>query len=447
MSGYEISQTRRSDQIKMNKFKKYINSHTAKHIFAIVTGIIEIILVFTAILLDSSVFYIGCMPDGKKYFQTILIICCVSLALIYGILNKKEISFKTSLLPLVVVLLTGLIQAICFPDNIKAMMEKIYFPILLLLIMMMVINSQQLERMISIYIFIMTGIAILSLFFYFFCTVFQIIPMQNTSYWWDVPRKARTFLGFYYDSSTWQPIHFLRIDGTRNMAIFTEAPMYAFRLVLALLLNHLYNILPQKFNWIIFITIITTFSITSVMALFVFYMSRFFFLYRKKLLNTKFKKICLLFILIGCMVFFIRLLSQKMGQSSAITRMDHMRACLLTIRHTFPLGCGTNNYSFITKYEIYKQGMSVGLPAFVAMDGIFAVILSILPAVLYTVSVIIKKHTANIAFVCTFMIMIFMTALTYNYIVWFVVVMIFVRDSLICTNRHIPTKSQMRPAS
>lgn len=386
----------------------------------------ECILVALSILMYASVYYVG-LSDGKLHFQRILLWSCIALIVLCALENGIFIPPRKAGLLFVAVNVTGLIHACCFPQNVQAVTEEIYYPVLLLIILMAVMSTHRLRQMIGIYVGIMAGIAAVSLFLYFGCTVFGIIPMKHTSYMWGGIREARSFLGIYYDAAGWQPIRFLGIKGIRNMALFTEAPMYAFRLVLALLLNHLFHVLPRKCNWVLLAAVVTTFSITSVLALFVFYLICFVFQNRGRWLGKRKGKLLFLFVLAACAVFFVRLLGGKMRTPSARTRSDHLRASFEVFRDTFPLGCGTGNYAFITEYETRKQGMSMGLPAFLAMDGIFAVILCIVPSIWYAVHCGRRRQITGVAFTCAFLIMIFMTALTYNYIVWFVIVMIFAR--------------------
>ena len=143
--------------------------------------------------------------------------------------------------------------------------------------------------------------------------------------------------------------------------------MYAFLLSTAYIIQRCYLVENRFISTVLFISIITTFSTTAIIAVLLF--EGLDLIMRKnsnRLLNSV-KPLLLPFafaIMMGIISFIIM---DKTTTGSYNVRTDHLVGCLNLFIKSFPWGVGFGNRDLIIEQLRYQQGLSVGLPYFIAM--------------------------------------------------------------------------------
>lgn len=264
---------------------------------------------------------------------------------------------------------------------------------------------------------IVTIYALISLFYFFFGTCIKLISESGITEitWgtWDTS-TIRTFHNLYYEAQ------FIKTNGTtliaRNCGVFAEAPMYNFVLCIALDVE---LFLSQKVHWwkiiILIITIITTFSTTGylflIITILLYFGGMIFSNEGMKIYKISFG----ILTLIGALSS-VGILIQKMttisGSGSVNVRTDHLLACIKAWLESPIIGVGYQNQDAVMNYETYKQGISVGLPYFLAIGGILLGTFIIFPYFITIKESLKKRHFDIVIFETLFLVIYFFTAVT-----------------------------------
>ncbi|MCB7087660.1 hypothetical protein LI019_01825 [Enterocloster bolteae] len=304
----------------------------------------------------------------------------------------------------------------------------VYVPLMVFLVLSGVLTWNAIIEFWNKYIRIMVVIACCSLFFWLFGSVLKIISSAGSvTFEWDWIRTATSYHNLYYEPQT---INFIFFKGIRNCAFFTEAPMYAFLLSTAYIIQRCYLVENRIITIILFITIITTFSTTAIIAVLLF--EGLDFIMKKnsnKLLNSV-KPLLLPFafaIVVGTIAFMIM---DKTTTGSYNVRTDHLFGCLVLFIKSFPWGIGFGNRNLIIEQLRYQQGLSVGIPYFIAMGGLSALLIFFIPCLFYLISAVKRKRWKNVAFVMTFFWIFMCTNVVLTSVLqWIIMSFVFVKDS------------------
>lgn len=232
-------------------------------------------------------------------------------------------------------------------------------------------SKEDIKRSLRRFVNLVTIIAAVSLFFFVFGSVFHLIrPSGTVQFEWDWTRSAATYNFLYYEP---QKTYMLGYEGVRNCAIFTEAPMFVFILVCALGIQVLFLKSSKPRSIILLATIITTFSTTGYVAIFLVYILKFWIESERK---PSMQKIRLFFVpaMIICIALMVAFfLDDKSSTGSYDIRTDHLAACWNVFFDSFPFGCGLGNVDHIFSYTLFDQGIAVGLPYLFAESGIIGI--------------------------------------------------------------------------
>jgi len=234
---------------------------------------------------------------------------------------------------------------------------------------------------------VVCAIAALSLILYISGTVLHLIsPSRMARFLYDSRyARANTYFNFQYEAQHVQGDSFMGIE-YRNCCFFIEAPMYNLMLCIGFAAEAAFRDKPRRIVLaIIGVSILTTFSTTGILFLMLM-----FVIYLWNTGNTqiiKYLKLAMIPIAaIAVVVLAMKLIESKQesaaGGESFSVRLDHLIASVKMWIHNPILGYGFDNPDAFYRFAKYKQGFSVGLPAFLGRTGLPMFLLYLVPFIL-----------------------------------------------------------------
>lgn len=286
-------------------------------------------------------------------------------------------------------------------------------------------------------------LAAISLFFYFFGTLFHIIPATGVTGldWgtWDT-ESVKTYCGIYYEAQSMLVSGSLRI--MRNCGMFSEAPMFNMVLCTALAAE---VFLEEKINkvkiGILTVTVLTTLSTTGMLFLMVtliLYLGEY--AYKKGIIahhKKLFAGIISGGIVLGVIFIWVKTFSPS-GTGSVNIRTDHLMATIKTFIENPIFGVGYQNSEAVILNCEYKQGISVGLTYFLACGGSLLGLVLFFPYVVNIIEAIKRKEFKEVCFETMFLMLFLFTAISGRPLLMFFIVYITVYT---CENH----KGQLNP--
>lgn len=287
---------------------------------------------------------------------------------------------------------------------------------------------------------IVVMLSIISLIFWILSAVFDIIKFTNIiKVVWGKPYSlidSYYNLHFYTQDVWW-------ITGTplmRNTGIYTEGPMYALILIVALIFNNLLCFEKSKKNLIktiiLFITMLTTISVTGVVCsiiIILYEVVRFIL----SLKDVKIKKIIISVLIIFTIAMILAgtpLLSKKMSTGSAVHRNMDIQIGLNTFLENPLLGKGIN-HERPTEYDYTNgYGYSNSIIPVLTDGGIILGLMYIVPMVLMIIESIKSRKINYIVFLVIFIILLFTTLIQYRLIM----------QLMICISYYIATNKYFK---
>lgn len=299
-------------------------------------------------------------------------------------------------------------------NTINFAILRFYCPIGLGLLIGLYVPRENFWKLLNKFITIMFLIACISLFFWIFGAILQVIPSSGDIYFeWNDIRKAKSYFGLYY-VPLWQIIVIGNSQIVRNCGIFTEAPMYGFLLCVA---YSFYRMREKQKRWvgiIIVVTILSTIGTTAIVYLLLFEVISFGLKKSGNNIMGLLKFFLFFIIVIISTIVIYNLVISKFSTGSGSVRQDHFRVALELFKATFPFGCGIGNFLSFERLEIYKQGLSIGLPAVYAMTGVGGMVITLFPLGYLSVTSILKKEWKLFAFVIAFLWINICTSVQFN---------------------------------
>ena len=231
--------------------------------------------------------------------------------------------------------------------------------------------------------------ASVSLLFFFFGSILNVIPHTGYALFeWGYTHTVPSYFGLYFES---QQIQFMSYEGLRNCGQFCEAPMFNFVLCLALAIQT-FLIKDSWKSLVLLITIFTTFSTTGyvalvIMALFKLGMFDVHNRYLKAL-----RSIALCFLVFVGIYLVVLVVGDKTSTSSYNIRSDHLVSCVRVFCDYFPFGTGFDNKEAFSSVVTFDQGMSVGIPYYLAEAGIMGCLILVAALCSFTSWVVRTKN-------------------------------------------------------
>lgn len=349
----------------------------------IIENYLEYILAFTIVVNTNSVWTL--IGFGKinliLFYATLLILCMLTFKNIL----KNEKTFQRLILLLLLLLFYELVFILFNSDAIFRFIIKFVVTLFLLIFYYSCNTSNKIFNKISNIIYC---ISIISLFFFIFSSIMHIIP-SNTSVFleWGEGKYVLGYYGLYYET---QNINLNGINLIRNTGIFTEAPMYAFQLCIALAIEVYLEVDISKKKVIIYlITLFSTFSTMGIVIAIGILLIKFIFLKSQNSIYLFSKTIVfpvILYVSISIIMFFImdKIESSSNSFGSFSVRMDDFLAGYKAWKENIVFGHGFERHDLTKMYmNLYLRkndvGGSSGLMMVLPQGGLWLVLLYIIP--------------------------------------------------------------------
>ena len=311
---------------------------------------------------------------------TFRIVCLLMALILIGVLSKGKINISINQV-------IKMILAVCFfslyilmtHNNVGSFLESLVVPFFVFFIISVIKGSEKIfKEYLSLYSNVVYILAIISLFFYFFGTVLNIIPgitMQyaNNGEW-------NSGINYYFLSfvNNWQTQTIFGMTFIRNVGIFMEAPGYAFPLSISLYWELFNQIKIRKFRCLCLIaTMITTFSTEALIMVAIL---GFMFIVTKKgnLFIERIKIIVCPLIIVGIVCFIYYVIITKMtghNSDSYSIRLNDIYGALQTWLDYPCFGAGFYNTKAIYEHYIISKNFgnpTAGLLNVLAYGGLYS---------------------------------------------------------------------------
>lgn len=349
--------------------------------------ILQYLLVFFVILDSRSVF--SCFVDGN--LGKIFTIFIVVILLLIFLLNTNY-KFKKSAITFIFFYLIYII--LFFVKNVTNYQINFINNFLILFLLMFLVfcvyDRKNIENLFKAYVNIMFLIAIISLMFFFFGSLTNIL---STNVIKIIDWGGKQVIGgySYLHFNTQTTIMFNKVI-LRNTSIFVEGPMFALHLMFAMSLSLFFKRkILNKYAVIFGITILSTLSITG----FLFYLFSLF--YKYTFFNKSRIKVIILPIIF---LFFLGIgttfLNDKQSTNSYSIRSDDYSAGFKAFKDYPIFGSGflNNNEAIkhMSSYRLYNTGLSNSFIIVLVHGGIYLTLFYLIPIFLNLKKLIFSKN-------------------------------------------------------
>lgn len=357
------------------------------------------ILVFL-IILDCRSVYVHMLGVDIGNIIIIAIVILISLLILYY--NNGKFRLKLLMFIFSYYVYISILYFLIVNQNKISFISKymIIFP--LLIIYFFEIRKDGIIELFKKYSNVIVIISIISLFFYIFGSLLNIInPTGKVTIEWGNIKSINTYFFMHFDIQI-DKIFSIRL--IRNTAIFTEAPMYALHLLIALFATLFYYKKINKFKISIILISIATSLSTSAILLGTFLV---ILRYITKLKKSNIKILFIPFILcVGC-YFAVNIFMDKTTTSSYSIRIDDIRAVLYAIKDKYILGTGfMNNDSaleYMSAFRSYNTGLSSAFLIVLLNGGIYFSSFYLLPlTIAFIKSIKIKARNVSLFIIMKF---------------------------------------------
>ncbi len=401
-----------------------------------ILGILEYIVAIFIVLECRSVYLYS--VDSEFYIMQILgisMFCLFIAELLFKRIKIKDIISDYKFITLLAIYNFIFIIAIKMKINEIVRFLYIFEAMFLMLYIYYKANSKNIKNLLKKIVNVVVIISLISLFFYIFGTILNLIPTTGTfkMTWGDFGKKDYTIGSYFNVHFNVQSINVLGMNLYRNTGIFTEGPMFALNLIIALAIQ-LFILKEKKWlqTFIIVVTILTTISTAGILGCilcFVIYLvnnENIKKLIKKRINEKKTIVICILIIILIALTT-ISLLRQKMQTASYSTRLDDYKASILAWKDNIIFGNGIFNEQAIINYMSENRGINTGisnsLATTLAGGGIY---LSLIYIYAYCAMIENYKRSKDISILCFFIVMIFLSITTvFQYTIMMINIMAF----------------------
>ena len=353
---------------------------------------------------------LGRRPSGKVNILTVLEYLLMFLVLFYtatwclftGANCNAALMVAVPLLPVMILLRAGVIKVghwqrvllvggfllvYLLANSYNGFRFFMYYLLPILLLMLYVGLKERQEGCLDLFhklsdiVLILT---ILSLFFYVFGTLLDVLPGESlaTYSWGGTKRTCTTYFHLFYEA---QKIDFFGLMLVRNCSVFPEAPGFAIFLSVATASEVLLREKPRVWRLAVFVAAtVTTYSAKAIVLVAAAFALKYMLGYPKSLFGRRVKILLVPLALLGVAAVAAVLLWDKMQTVSGFMRLDDVLACFKTWLTAPVFGTGYWNdesiIPFFTYAERYNNGLSMGVMVVLAQGGLYLLSLYILPA-------------------------------------------------------------------
>jgi hypothetical protein len=369
------------------------------------------------LLLNSQLMLKTIIILPNYFYKTLLIGWC----LVCFFTNKKIQGAKNFIIILLLISICLSVYIVGSRYNLgDAVRDLLFVSIIFYAYSYSLIKRNKFDIFCESYSDIMQIICLVSLFFWLFGSVLNLLPYKSITYsWLKGVYNSKTYLYLYFENAIQnQKIFGMYIP--HNCGIFVEATIYSNFLIYAIGIEWFKNRGINK-NRLIFlvITLISTFSTKALVVLIATFTIKYVFDNRKnKRPIIRLIKFALSLLLIFIAAFSIyQIIIDKSTTASYAVRMDDLRAALITWKNHLIFGSGYGNDESIiantTTPWLREEvtGVTMGVTVLLAEGGIVLFSYYILAVYLAYNSPIIQKKKMDFIF---FAVMIFINLLSSN---------------------------------
>ena len=392
--------------------------------------IFEILAVFLVILKTQSIFTF--LKETDLHINIILVMSLTILTFLKLISHKIRIKGQNKK----IICIVGYIIYVLIYAILTKCTDRPFFINYIIILPIMFINIsftedfiKEIKNVAKIYVSEIVIITIISLFFFLLGSTLNIIkPTNQVLIEWGEIKSLDTYCYLHFNT---QNINILNIVLNRNSAIFTEAPMFALHLIIALAMA-VFLLEPRKSNIIILVIgLCSTFTLTAFISIFVIYLLYLAFNYKKIFKSKKIviiNIIALVITIVGAIILF----NARSNSSSLNIRLDDYNAAIKAFKDNVFLGKGYNNEEAIKEYmsdfRKYNDGLSNSIAVLMAEGGIYFSVIYFAPIIIIFYESIKRKQNnvlcLNIILITTMLFLIYIStplmlmilAIMYSYI-------------------------------
>lgn len=387
-----------------------LKKRKVKHI----SSILFLLIVLILLTLYPSVYY---CQNEKQIFALATLVMILSCG--YSIMKcRARLSYNMTVFLAIYIFITFVYWMLRGRGSLNCPYYLLFSFVVFFLFHYYLQVCKQLTHFFTILVVIIYIVALISIVFWIFGSVFGIIKSTNNVYMnWNGHRYVKSFYNIYFEVQG-ANMNILGIHlGRKNCAIFSEAPMASFIFSLALLLNINYiKMCPKLVNSVLVVAILSTFSTTGVIVLLMCSLQKMFNM-KSRSRAEKAGKVLLSFLLLITVIttgYFV--VTRKLETTSGMVRSS-MIAKEFSSFLTSPLyGNGFGKYTY---------GSSNSCFALLADGGIFLWGIYYIPLLYVLLQKLLKKRCID-WFVFIFLCMFIVTVVQYYIITIFFITMFWV---------------------
>lgn len=357
----------------------------------------------------------------KKILILLLVISALGMLVFNGKILKSNFN-KTMFTSAMLVILLGIY--VLFQPNGRGSALKIFIPAILIFFLVSI--QTDVINLLEIYKKLLIIIAFISIFFWIFGSVLQIIKpnLMILSTWTGSSGNVKSvpgYFGIYYET---QHINLMGIDCVRNSAIFTEAPMAAFTFSIALGIEELISKDKHKFNSIILcLAIVTTTSSTGIVYMILLYFCKYFGRKNKYEVAKNIKVLLIPVLLILLFYFLYSVVMQKLTYNSGNLRIDDFIVGYRTWLTAPLLGVGINNVTpILDNLSLWRReftGLSNSIAPLFAEGGLYVALIYIFSFCIGIYRWLKNNNYHMFVFTILYLIIFVITISPFNYLTFF----------------------------
>lgn len=336
-----------------------------------------------AVLIDSYTMYryLTNSPLFGKSFSVVLGLLCF----IY-IFSSKRLNICKSFISRVVLIvlylfLYNIVSRSAFPDFLKSYIGVF---ILFSFLAYFLYQNNDYEYFIKAFCNVMLIICCLSLFFWLFGSILNIIPGRSLKeyYWTGRYQQTYTYYYLYFENISQNKGYAV----VRNLGVFLEAPGFSGFLIYALISEMVLKKIRRKIDkrgrtesnirvTILTITMLSTGSTKGILAVMIAFVLEYISKGSKNNYVLAVKILAGVLICVGVWIIGNELVESKMSRRSGIVRMDDLIAGVKTFINNPLWGVGYRNVKGIQQYQQVvdraNNGLSMGIAVILAYGGLW----------------------------------------------------------------------------
>lgn len=317
---------------------------------------------------------------SMKYMSN-LVMVLMGISVVGGSFAKRNFSYKNIINSIILILISLLFMAIFYIfDPLKnASFIKLTLQLMAIIAYCRFVEETTYDTLHK-YCNVVTIIAVISLIFWIFASILNILKPSGTIYTtWSGSDTPKIVYNYYYLYFETQKDNFFGLISNRiwrNSAIFTEGPMASFVFSIAFTFSYLCE---EKINIkkciLLAISIITTTSTIGLTCLIMSIGLRFIFKKNKNKSQITLKVLFLPIVSIFSILILIYFVESKLGSSSGSIRLDDFVAGYRAWMDNPILGNGYGNASsykqYMSSFRNYNMGFSNSVMEILAYGGIY----------------------------------------------------------------------------